>query len=195
MDTGILLREIQRKSDFKKEDFPALLDLFEQHTFRKDDMLTEKGKVVYRVYFIIRGCIRQFYINDQGKERNVHFITEGKWAGDTMSLMNQTPTNISNQALEDFEAISLNRHNTERAIKEFPGFAWYEYLNRIITIAYFRENVGRETIETPEAKYQRLEREQPHLLQRLPLYHIASYLGVTPETLSRIRKKMSGTIS
>jgi CRP-like cAMP-binding protein len=182
MDTRILLQELQSLSDFKAIDFDRFLALFEQRTF-------SKGDITRCTYFIIKGCIRQFYLNDLGKERTVHFATEQHWTGDLMSLLYQKPTQINVQVLEDSEGLTINRQNIEYAVKNFPDFAWYLFLRRTKTIARFKQVMGSDAIDSPESKYATFKAEHPDLLLRLPQYHIASYLGITPETLSRIRKK------
>jgi CRP-like cAMP-binding protein len=114
---------------------------------------------------------------------------EGYWAGDLMSLLNHTPTTMNLHALEDCDVLAIKKSNIEYAIKNLPEFAIYQFRNQTKTVSDFKESIGRDIIESPESKYLRFTQEHPELLQRLPQYHIASYLGVTPETLSRIRKK------
>jgi len=191
MDTSVLLAAVQSKSDFKKEDFPTLLDLFEERTFRKGEMIFNAGDIVRCSYFVLKGCLRLFYVNSEGAERIIYFAIEGWWTGDLMSLLNQTPTTMNLQALEDCEVLTIKKSNIEHVIKNFPEFAIYQFRNQTRTVSYFKESIGRDIIESPESKYRRFTREHPDLLLRLPLYHIASYMGITPETLSRIRKKTS----
>ena len=189
MDKTILLKELQAKHDFPTEDFPRLIALFEKKHFKKNEILFEAGEVVKQTYFILMGCARQYYMGADGAERTIYFAEEGFWCGELMSFLHNTPTKLNTQALEDTDAISLNRKNWEIAITTIPAFAMYHIKNHQRIIVKLKEEVGRDVIESPDEKYRRLVKENPNLIQRLPQYQIASYLGVTPETLSRIRKR------
>lgn len=189
MDYNILLKELQAKHDFPTEEFPRLINFFEERTFKKNEQLFQSGEIVKQTYFIIQGCVRQYYVSPEGNEHTIYFALEGNWCGELMSFLHNTPTNLNMQALEDTVAISLNRENWEKAITTIPAFTMYHIKNHQRIIVKLKEEVGRGVVESPDEKYRRLLKENQELLQRLPQYHIASYLGITPETLSRIRKR------
>jgi len=133
--------------------------------------------------------MQQYYISPEGIEKIIYFAQEGTWTGEMDSMINETPSIVSTQAVEDSEVLIMNKANWENAIRNIPDFALYQIKKRGHTIARMKQQLAQTTTTTPDQKYRQLLNETPDLLQRLPLYKIASYIGVTPETLSRIRKR------
>jgi len=189
VEKHLLLKELQAKHTFPDEDFPKLISLFEERSFRKNKMVFKAGEVVKEVYFILKGCMRQYYISPEGAERIIYFAQESNWCSELYSLLHETPTNLSTQALEDTETIFLSRKNWEIAMTTIPTFTMYHLKNHQRILVKLKEEVGKAVNESPDEKYRRLLKESPELLQRLPQYQIAAYLGITQETLSRIRKR------
>jgi CRP-like cAMP-binding protein len=168
-------------------------DHFVQHlsarTFEKNDYLVSAGEVVNNFYFISKGLVRFFYCTEDGKEFNKHFAMENGFAGSFHSLVLQEPCGFFIQALEKTETIVL----PNRVMNEFyDRHACWERLGRknaeqLVLIKEAREK--ELLLDSLEIRYQRFLKEFPGLADRIPQYHIASYLGVTDVALSRVRKK------
>ncbi len=184
-----LLRSLQSKYSFPIGEFPRLLSLFGSRKLKKNELLFCSGEVVKHTWFIMKGCVRQYYASPEGIERTIYFAEEGAFCGELMSFLHKTSTNLNMQALEDTDVLYLDLNNWETAITTIPAFALWHIKHHERLVVRLKEEMGRAHNETPDEKYRRLLAEKPHLLQRLPQYHIASYIGVTPETLSRIRKR------
>ncbi len=161
-----------------------------ERTFEKNDYLVRAGEVVNNFYFISKGLVRFFYCTEDGKEFNKHFAMENGFAGSFHSLILQAPCSFFIQALEKTETIVLPNH----VLNEFyDRHACWERLGRknaerLVLIKEAREK--ELLLDSLEIRYQRFIKEFPGLADRIPQYHIASYLGVTDVALSRIRKKI-----
>jgi len=191
MPYSLLLTELRRIVTFPDKDFLKLIPLIESIRVKKNEHLLTAGKISRKVYFIEKGCLRQYLINSNGEERTVYFKVERGWCSELQSLLNNHATELNIQALEDGELLALNQKNWLYAVTNISPFTLYFIKAQQETNYMLKKRLGEATIQTPEEKYAQFMREEHELLLRLPLFQIAAYLGITPETLSRIRKKMS----
>ena len=191
MNTEILYNEINDKYGFARAQFQRLLELMDERNVIKNQILFHEGEIVRETYFVISGCLRQYYISPEGNERVIYFSTEGQWAGDLMSKLHGRPTRLNIQALEDSELLVISKSNWELAITTIPDLTLYHIKNQQRILAALKEEVGKANYDSPDEKYLQFMQQYPHLLQRLPLNQIAAYLGITQETLSRVRKRIS----
>jgi CRP-like cAMP-binding protein len=173
-----------------EEEWACFAQHLSERTFEKNDYLVMAGEVVPNFYFITKGLVRFFYGTEDGKEFNKHFAMENGFAGSFHSLILGVPCGFFIQALEKTETILL----PNRVLNEFyDRHACWERLGRknaeyLLLIKEAREK--ELLLDSLEVRYRRFLKEFPGLADRIPQYHIASYLGVTDVALSRIRKKI-----
>ncbi|MBK7429363.1 MAG: Crp/Fnr family transcriptional regulator [Bacteroidetes bacterium] len=157
--------------------------------FKKGDFLLKEGQISVDTYFILEGCVREFIVVD-GEEKTTNFFTEEQWV---ISLNNFNSTSHAENNLECVEDTTVSVGNEEQAQKLFKIFPRFETIARAIVEADFVEQKKLLTsylTDSPEQRYLKLLKSRPDIFQRVPQYQIASYVGVKPESLSRIRKRI-----
>jgi CRP-like cAMP-binding protein len=187
----VMLATLRSRVDVPDDEYNLYREWCELKRYRKAEHVLREGDIPRFNIFISKGCMRTYYTGADGKERTTHFAEEGYWTGDLESMRNNVPTRQNVQALEDCEVITLSREKWELAYKQFAWIAAIHAMGQQRRAAKLAEHIGRLLSDDPEENYRLLLHERPSLVQRVPQYYIASYLGITPETLSRLRKKMA----
>lgn len=141
---------------------------------------------------MLKGCARQFRINENGEEQVILFVEEGTWAGQIGSMRSKIPTDIYLQATEDCEMIGMTIENADLLMNTMPAYQRYFSKKYPVDHAQLLNDALRIKTDTPENLYHWLLETRPTLLQRVPQHLIANYLGIRTETISRIRKKIAG---
>ena len=161
-------------------------------TLAKGSVLLQDGEVCEHVWFIGQGLVRAYFLKD-GEEVTQQFFFEGSYTTDYESFLTQRPTRLHLQALEPTLLLALNREAMQRLYAADPGA---ERMGRRIAEEIFLAVSRRNRsflLESAEQRYLDLLRERPKVMQRVPQRHIASYRGVKPESLSRIRARVART--
>ena len=155
-------------------------------SYEKNTILLSEGQVAKECYFVLKGCVRSYYLID-GDEKTTEFYTEQQ-AITPISYVTEQPSEYYLSCLEDC-VVSLGRKN-DLLIERIPRIK-----NLIIQFnseQLVKNQISFDTFKnfSPEMRYLKLQETRPDLINRIPQYHLASYLGVTPESLSRIRKRL-----
>lgn len=172
-----------------KEEEEFMLESYPIKQFKKGVCILEEGKQTQDTFLILEGCIRRHRIID-GEDKTTDFYTESDAVAEFESLSQNKPTKHSYSCIEETVVVVINTEKEKVFYKKFPRF---EELSRKQTEKMLGENQSELSdfiTQSPEERYKHLWNDKPELLQRVPQHQIASYIGVTPESLSRIRKRM-----
>lgn len=167
----------------KEEDYKNLANDLETKTLEKADMLSKQGEFSNKCYFVLKGCIRQYFIDEDGNEHSANFFTEFQ------PVINNE--NFSLEAVEDCILIDGSPEKEESILKKYPQIAPIIKSMEDQNYKNLQENFANFVSSSPEKRYLQILRERPSLINRVPQHQLASSLGIKPESLSRLKKRLS----
>lgn len=187
----LLLESVRKKVPFTGEQLELLKPYFIPKKLRKRQYLLNAGDVCQYLTFVEKGMLRSFTVDDEGREYVVQFAIEGWWISDVGSFHSGQEAMYNIEALEDCEVLNLNHQAMDEMMARLPQMETYFRLLMQNNIVALQRRVVAYMSLTAEEKYLKLMEIAPDILNRASQQHIASYLSITPETLSRIRKQVA----
>ena len=177
-------------TDFDNSELKIIMPYFEHKRFKKKTTLLDIGKVSNEVFYLIKGCIR-LYCERDGEELSTYFFTENMFAGSYDSFLSRKPSKVAIEILEECKVLILTHKGQEKLYEIFPKMN--EFIRKAIEQRFvlLHDLFISYLLNSPEERYLMLLKDRPELLQRFPQHQIASYLGVTPVSLSRIRNRVN----
>lgn len=185
-----ILNRLSTFISLNKSEQEQFIDKLQIKHFNKKELILQEGQVCKYAYFINYGCLRYYY-NIKGQENTAEFFFENGWYTDYASFLTGKPTNQNIDTLEKTEVLLLSNIALEQLYTEIPKFERFGRLmaqNAFLGIRHRSEMLENLTAEE---RYIDLIKERPKVFQRIPQHYIASYLGIKPPSLSRIRKRIS----
>jgi CRP-like cAMP-binding protein len=187
-----LLTSMQNLIMLSPEEIGIVKSLFNEQIYKKGDYFLEEGRICTHVGFIAKGLMR-FYINHDGEEKIYDFSQENEFVCNYESFLPQKPSSKIIQALEDSIVLVISHHDLQILYtKVREGERFGRRALEVVFLQYLKDITSFYT-ETPKLRYKRFLNNHADLQQRVSQYHIASYVGVKPQSLSRIRKKNSSS--
>jgi len=176
---------------FQSDDLAYFNTLLQYKKQSRKTFLLQEGEVCQFEAYILKGCIRTYHIDQSGAEVTLQFAIEDWWVSDITSFQNQTPSLVYIETLEDCELLILTPENKEKLLSAIPGFERMFRLMVQRNLAQLQERLFRTISTTAVEKYLDFLNRYPAIPQRVAQHYIASYLGFSPEFLSKVRKKLS----
>lgn len=184
-----LLNYFSRIMPLSEEEAAAIADTMLIQRYKKGTVLLREGQISSEAYFVLEGCVRQYFLIG-GEEKTNNFFTEEQWVISINSFSNRTPSNHYLECCLDSSLVVGNREKEEDLYRRFPKL---ETISRKVMEKVFAEQqeiMSSYVTDSPEQRYLKLLTSRPDLFQKIPQYQLASYIGVKPESLSRIRKRI-----
>ena len=191
MELKKLLLHINEKVSLTEQEELTLTSKLKQRTYLKNQYIVQEGDIYKYQTFILNGKVRTFYLDDNGNEHIVAFGIENWWIGDICSFATQTPAEFNTQCLENTTVVQIAFADMEELYQDLQKLE--RYFRLVIQSAYgnMSKRIVNNHAMSAKERYLLFTESYPEIAQRVPQYMIASYLGITKEFLSTIRKQLA----
>ena len=180
---------LEDKISLTEQNFDLIESVSTIKKLRKRQYLLQEGDICRFNAFVCKGFLRYYYVDDKGQEHILQFAPENYWTGDRESLDAELPSKYNIDAIEDSEILLIKKNDFEMLFKTIPAFN--DFVNKTIkkNVLVLQERIHVSITHTAEEKYTNFITKYPSITNRVPQHMIASYLGISAETLSRVRKQ------
>ncbi|MCU7547607.1 Crp/Fnr family transcriptional regulator [Chitinophagaceae bacterium LB-8] len=187
----LFFKKLNEKVSFTQEEQDIIRDYLTPKKIRKRQYLLQEGEVCKMIAFVEKGALRSYSVDEKGNEHIIQFALEGWTISDLYSFLTGEPATYNIDALEDSELVLISKSAQEEILKKCPKYETYTRLQ--VTGAYLAMQKRLTSIisQPLEERYNSFINLYPDIVQRVPQHMIASYMGLKPETLSRLRKKIA----
>ncbi|HLZ16638.1 MAG TPA: Crp/Fnr family transcriptional regulator [Cyclobacteriaceae bacterium] len=189
MFSKALTTAIQHMTDLFDAEEALFKAVMSSRRLKKGEIVLQEGTVCRAVYFVEEGYLRTYYNKEDGSIVNLNFTFEGEFTGDLKSAISREPSTLSIEAGEDSLLWIFDLNKLSPEMKSHPSVSRFIRRTALQMLLASEARGNLLKMYTPAERYHYLERNTPHVLQRVSLSHLASFLGVSRETLSRIRAK------
>jgi CRP-like cAMP-binding protein len=187
----LFFQKLQDKITLSEEDKKVFTSLIIPKKLRRKQYLLQEGDPCKYTAFVSKGALRSYTLDEKGNEHIVQFAVEGWYIADLYSFITGEPATYNIDAIEDSELLLITRQAQNELMAKVPQYEKFLFLQIQSAYVALQRRLTAMISMTTEEKYTRLIKTYPDIVQRVPQHMIASYLGLTPETLSRARKNIS----
>ena len=176
---------------FTEEEFTSLISGFRVQEVRKKELYLRAGEISNAKAYLNRGCARSYVVDEKGHERILFFAFEDWWLADFESYYSGKPCSTYIQMLEDSELLVITKEKFQKLEDEIPELRQWYTVKITRHASALAGGIEKLRTLTPEERYLNLLKEQPQVLQRVPLQYVAAFLNIEPQSLSRMRKRLT----
>ena len=182
----ILRRHIEEIIALTDSEFEYILSHFTTKKLRKHQFLVQQGEAVNNNYFVLSGCLKAYYLNKEDKEHILQFAFQNWWITDFFAFYNKTKATINVDCLENCELLSISYEDREKLCAEMHIVEHFFRKKTNMAYAFLQQRVISLLDSNIRERYEKLLKQYPLLFEKVPKHLIASYLGISRETLSRL---------
>ena len=191
MSFDLLISNISRHISLTAEEIEFFISLLKSRSIANGEYLLREGDVCRFESFVIKGCLKTYYLDENGFEHIIDFSIEEWWADDLYSFLTQTASKSNIKAIEDTDILQIGKSDLELLYQKIPRFE--RFFRILFQNAYIaqREQINLALSASAEERYHLFVKKKPYAEKRFSQKDIASYLGVTPQFLSTLKKKLN----
>jgi CRP-like cAMP-binding protein len=188
-----IILEFSKDIKFTEEETDRLYDKMKQKTLKRKEFLLRAGTDVNDIYYIEGGCLRTYFIDSSGKEHTLQFAIKGWWISDYIALYGKVKTKSVSyiECIKDATLYKISKKDFDNLCKEIPKVGGLYISNLESAFGAFQRRILENLTLSAKERYINFVNTYPNIEQSVKNYHIASYLGITTESLSRIRKEIA----
>lgn len=185
-----LIKAINNITSLSKSEENEVLSRFNSEKFRKNEFIIKSGQYCNKIYFVKSGRLRIYYYDDKGEENTCYFAKENEFISSYTSFLTHTPTKENIQVIQDCELFSISKSHLGELSELVPKIHQFRRIIAENLFIAMERRIAMLQSETAQLRYESIIKENPELVLNVPQQYLASFLGITPQHLSRLRKKI-----
>jgi len=186
-----LINKIKKSTSLSLEAENYIYSIARERTVSKGEVLIREGQTVNKTFFTTDGCLRSFCIDKEGKEHTLQFAIRDWWISDFMAIYNDEPASLTVDCITDSVVVEFNAQKLNSIYSRFSEFEAFQRKNLERHVVSLHKRILNQLQLTALERYNLFLKQYPNIEQHVPNYHIASYLGITQQSLSRLRAEIA----
>lgn len=186
-----LINKIKESISLSPEAEKYIYSIVREKTVSKGEILIREGQTVNKTFFVTEGSLRSFCIDKEGKEHTLQFAIKDWWISDFMAIYNDEPASLTVECITDSTVLEFDAQKLEEIYFQFPEFELFQRKNLQRHVVSLHKRILNQLQLTALERYNLFLEQYPDIEQHIPNYHIASYLGITQQSLSRVRAEIA----